>query len=133
LEFRLFPDMLNMRRQVQIASDTAKGVVAGPAGIEIPAYEDNEHSVADLQARLAKTVAFVQSVWSAAQIDGTEAKDICGRSAATRKPTTRACSSCWVTPAQHLFPLVHDLRHPAATPWRRDWQARLLGQPLSQG
>ena len=75
LEFRLFPDMLHMTRQVQIASDTAKGVVARLAGIEIPAYEDNEQSVADLQARLAKTVAFVQSV-SSAQIDGTEDKDI---------------------------------------------------------
>ena len=60
---------------MQIASDTAKGVVARLACIEIPAYEDNEQSVADLQARLAKTVAFVQSV-SAAQIDGTEDKDI---------------------------------------------------------
>ena len=70
-EFRLFPAMLHMTRQVQIASDTAKGVVARLAGIEIPAYEDNEQSVADLQARLAKTVAFVQSV-SAAQVDGTE-------------------------------------------------------------
>jgi hypothetical protein len=67
--------MLHMTRQVQIASDTAKGVVARLAGIEIPAYEDNEQSVADLQARLAKTVAFVQSV-SAAQVDGTEDKAI---------------------------------------------------------
>ena len=74
-EFRVFPDMLHMTRQVQIASDTAKGVVARLAGIEIPAYEDNEQSVADLQARLAKTVAFVQSV-SAAQVDGTEDKAI---------------------------------------------------------
>ena len=75
LEFRLFPDMLNMTRQVQIASDTAKGVVARLAGLEIPAYADTEQSVADLQARLAKTVAFIESV-SAAQIDGTEDKAI---------------------------------------------------------
>ena len=67
LEFRLFPDMLHMTRQVQIASDTAKGVVARLAGLEIPAYADTEQSVADLQARLAKTVAF---------IDGTEDKAI---------------------------------------------------------
>jgi uncharacterized protein len=36
LQFRLFPDMLNFTRQVQIASDTAKGVVARLAGVDIP-------------------------------------------------------------------------------------------------
>lgn len=75
LEFRLYPDMLNMTRQVQIASDTAKGLVARLAGLDNPVYEDNEQSIAELQARLAKTVAFMQSV-SAAQIDGTEDKAI---------------------------------------------------------
>ena len=75
LEFRLYPDMLNMTRQVQIASDTAKGLVARLAGLDNPVHEDNEQSVAELQARLAKTVTFMQSV-SAAQIDGTEDKAI---------------------------------------------------------
>ncbi len=75
LEFRLYPDMLNMTRQVQIASDTAKGLVARLAGLDNPVHEDNEQSIAELQARLAKTVAFMQSV-SAAQIDGTEDKAI---------------------------------------------------------
>ena len=75
LEFRLYPDMLSMTRQVQIASDTAKGLVARLAGLDNPVHEDNEQSVAELQARLAKTVTFMQSV-SAAQIDGTEDKAI---------------------------------------------------------
>ncbi len=75
LEFRLYPDMLNMTRQVQIASDTAKGLVARLAGLDNPVHDDNEQSIAELQARLAKTVAFMQSV-SAAQIDGTEDKAI---------------------------------------------------------
>ncbi|ESS13189.1 hypothetical protein MOLA814_02190 [Betaproteobacteria bacterium MOLA814] len=72
---RLFPDMLAMNRQVHIATDTAKGVVARLAGVEIPAYEDNEVSFADLRARVDKTVAFVQS-FSPEQIDGTEDKAI---------------------------------------------------------
>jgi hypothetical protein len=72
---RLFPDMLAMHRQVQIATDTAKGVVARLAGVEIPAYEDNEVSFADLKARVEKTVAFIQS-FSPEQIDGTEDKAI---------------------------------------------------------
>ena len=73
--FRLFPDMLPMSRQVQIASDTAKGVMARLAGVDIPAYEDSEVTLADLQARLAQTVAFVNS-FTPAQIDGTEDKAI---------------------------------------------------------
>ncbi|NBW25472.1 MAG: DUF1993 domain-containing protein [Betaproteobacteria bacterium] len=73
--YRLFPDMLPMSRQVQIASDTAKGVMARLAGVDIPAYADDEVTLADLQARLAKTVAFVNS-FTPAQIDGTEDKAI---------------------------------------------------------
>jgi hypothetical protein len=73
--FRLYPDMLPMRSQVQIACDTAKGLVARLAGLEIPVYEDTEKSLADLKARIAKTIAFIQSV-SPAQIDGTEDKEI---------------------------------------------------------
>jgi uncharacterized protein len=75
IQFRLYPDMLNFTRQIQIASDTAKGVVARLAGVEIPAYEDNEQSIADLKARIAKTIAFIQG-FKPEQIDGTEDKDI---------------------------------------------------------
>jgi len=73
--YRLFPDMLPMTTQVLIACDAAKGVVARLAGIEIPAYEDNEKTLSDLKARIAKTIAFIESV-TPAQIDGTEDKDI---------------------------------------------------------
>ncbi len=60
--YRLFPDMLPMTTQVQIACDTAKGVVARLAGVQIPVFEDNEKTLADLKARIAKTVAFIQTV-----------------------------------------------------------------------
>ena len=73
--FRLFPDMLPMAKQVQIACDTAKGLVARLAGVEIPAYEDNEKTLAELKARIAKTIAYIQT-FTPAQIDGTEDKDI---------------------------------------------------------
>jgi hypothetical protein len=75
LQFRLYPDMLNLTRQIQIATDTAKGVVARLAGVDIPTYEDNETSVAELQARIAKTIAFIEGI-TPAQIDGTEDKAI---------------------------------------------------------
>jgi hypothetical protein len=73
--FRLFPDMLPMTAQVQIACDTAKGAVARLAGVEIPVHEDNEETLADLKARIAKTIAFIQTV-PPAQLDGTEDKEI---------------------------------------------------------
>jgi len=72
--FRLFPDMLPMTAQVQIACDTAKGAVARLAGVDIPAFEDNEKTLAEL-SRVAKTLAFVQTI-TPQQIDGSEDKDI---------------------------------------------------------
>ena len=73
--YRIFPDMLPMSKQVQIACDTAKGVIARLAGVDIPAHEDNEVTLADLKARVAKTIAFIQT-FTPAQIDGTEDKAI---------------------------------------------------------
>ena len=73
--YRLFPDMLPMTMQVLIACDAAKRVVSRLAGVEAPVDEDNEQTLADLKARIAKTIAFLESV-TPAQIDGTEDKDI---------------------------------------------------------
>ena len=73
--YRLFPDMLPMTTQVQIACDSAKGVVARLAGVEIPVFEDNETTLAALKARVVKTMAFIQTI-TPEQIDGTEDKAI---------------------------------------------------------
>jgi hypothetical protein len=73
--YRLFPDMLPMKSQVQIACDTAKGALARLAGVEIPVHEDNEQTLADLKARIAKTIAFIQTM-TPGKIDGTEDKEI---------------------------------------------------------
>jgi hypothetical protein len=72
---RLAPDMFPLCRQVQIATDMVKGCAARLAGIEVPRYEDNETTFAELQARIGKTKAFLQSV-SASQIDGSEERQI---------------------------------------------------------
>jgi len=72
---RLAPDMYPLSRQVQIATDMAKGCAARLAGLEVPVYEDNETTFPELQARIAKTAAFVQSV-TAEQIDGSEEKPV---------------------------------------------------------
>jgi hypothetical protein len=61
-EARLAPDMLPLKAQVYIATDTAKGCGARLAGVEIPKYEDTETSYADLSARVAKTITFLNGL-----------------------------------------------------------------------
>jgi hypothetical protein len=75
LATRLAPDMLPFLNQVQIACDAAKFAVARLAGVEAPKFEDNEASFDELRQRIRKTIDYVRSV-PAAQIDGTEDKDI---------------------------------------------------------
>jgi len=75
LKARLFPDMLNLTRQVQIAADFAKGVPARLANVEVPPYEDNEVSFADLQARLDKTIAFIDGL-KPEQFEGAAGREI---------------------------------------------------------
>lgn len=72
---RLFPDMLPLTVQVQIACDIVKGGAARLSGIEGPKYEDNEATLADLKTRVAKTLAFVNTV-TAEQLQGSETRDI---------------------------------------------------------
>ena len=72
---RLYPDMFPLLRQVQIATDNAKGATARLAGVEPPKYEDNESSLPDLFARIDKTIAYLET-FKAAQIDGSEEKTI---------------------------------------------------------
>ena len=59
LGMRLYPDMLALTRQVQIATDSAKGAGARLAGIAVPSFADEEKTFADLQARIAKTMDFL--------------------------------------------------------------------------
>jgi hypothetical protein len=75
LNYRLAPDMLPFVRQIQIAADLAKGAAARLAGVEVPKHDDTEKTFAELKARLAKTVAFVQSV-KPSDIDGSEDREI---------------------------------------------------------
>ena len=75
LQARLYPDMFPFARQVQIATDFAKGGAARLAGVDFPAYEDSETSFEELKARVDKTIAFLRTL-DAAQIDGSEERDI---------------------------------------------------------
>jgi hypothetical protein len=75
LTARLFPDMFALTRQVQIATDHAKGATARLAGLPVPSFADTEATFPELKARIAKTLDFIATV-KPAQIDGSEARDI---------------------------------------------------------
>ena len=75
LNASLAPDMFNCIRQVQIATDHAKGCTARLAGVEIPKYEDTEKTFEELRARIRKTLDFIASV-KPEQVVGAESKDI---------------------------------------------------------
>jgi hypothetical protein len=75
LAMRLAPDMFPLLRQVRIACDFAKGATARLAGEEPPQWEDNETTIAELQARIARTIAFVQG-FDAQRFDGAEARRV---------------------------------------------------------
>lgn len=72
---RLYPDMFPLSRQVQIATDNAKGSVARLAGQEPPKFDDNEASFPELIARVQKTIAFL-TTFTPTQIDGSEDRTI---------------------------------------------------------
>lgn len=75
LQARLFPDMFPLTRQVQIACDFGKSIPSRLAGVDVPAYDDSEQTFAELQARIAKTLAFIDGIDPAGFV-GSEARQI---------------------------------------------------------
>jgi hypothetical protein len=75
VNWRLAPDMLPLSNQIQIAADFAKGTTARLAGAQVPSYPDEETTLAELKARIAKTVKFVEG-FKPKDIDGSETRDI---------------------------------------------------------
>ena len=77
LQFRLYPDMYPLVRQVQIATDMTKGAAARLAQAEVPSYADTEVTFDDLRARLAKTIDFIKSL-KPEQFDGAAGRELGG-------------------------------------------------------
>lgn len=101
LNSRLFVDMFALTRQVQIATDTARSGAARLAGVEFPAYEDNESSFEQLALRIRNTIGFLESL-QPAQIDGSEDKTITWQ---TRSSTKSMQGLAYLM--NHLLPNVH--------------------------
>lgn len=75
LEARLAADMFPFKRQIQIATDHAKGIGARLAGLDIPVYEDTEVSFADLRARIGNIVEFLKTI-RPEQFEGSETREV---------------------------------------------------------
>lgn len=75
LQARLFPDMLPLARQVQIAADFVKGTAGRLAGEDVPIYPDEETSFEELRQRIARTLAYVATL-GPERIDGSEKRTI---------------------------------------------------------
>lgn len=75
LHARLFPDMFNLLRQVQVASDFAKSVSARLAGVDVPKMDDNEQTFADLQTRIDTVLTFIGGL-DVAKFDEAAAREI---------------------------------------------------------
>ena len=78
LQARLYPDMFPLSRQVQIATDFAKGIASRLAGADVPSWPDGEPTFAELQALIAKVLAFIGEI-KPEQIDGKEGIEIITR------------------------------------------------------
>lgn len=72
---RLACDMFPLSRQIQIATDQTKGALGRLSGTDIPSWPDNEATMAELKARVAKALDYAKG-FTPAQIDGTEDKKI---------------------------------------------------------
>lgn len=72
---RIAPDMFPLARQVQIATDHAKGASGRLAGVDVPSFPDTETTFDELQQRITKTLDFIKGL-KPAQFDGGESRDV---------------------------------------------------------
>jgi hypothetical protein len=75
LQARLAPDMFAFTRQVQIATDQVKGSLARLAGVDVPPWDDDDSSFAELNARVQKALDFV-GMFKPEQFEDAETRDI---------------------------------------------------------
>jgi uncharacterized protein len=124
LNTRLFPDMFAFSRQVQSACDQAKNGGARLAGIDPPRYEDNEKTIAELKARIAKTLDFVKTL-DRNQIDASTDREITFPLGPTNKGHMKGADylNYFVMPNFHfhLTTAYNILRHSGVEIGKRDF------------
>ncbi|MDB5868276.1 MAG: hypothetical protein JWP96_608 [Polaromonas sp.] len=124
LQARLFPDMFPLLRQVQVASDFAKSVSARLAGVEVPKLEDNEKTFADLQARIATVLAFMEGL-DVARFDGSDTREIVTQAGTPKEKRFTGQSYIFTYGLPHFFfhaTTAYDiLRHNGVEVGKKDY------------
>ncbi len=124
LQARLFPDMFTLLRQVQIATDFAKSVSARLADVEVPKVEDKESTFAELQARIAAMLAFIDGL-DAAKFDGAATRDIVTQAGTPRERTFKGEAYLFSYGLPHFFfhvTTAYDiLRHNGVEVGKKDY------------
>jgi hypothetical protein len=123
LNARLFPDMFALTRQVQLATDFAKGAVARLAGQEPPKYEDTETTIEQLKARIARTIEYVRG-FEAGAFEGAETREISLKIRDTVQKYTGLVYLCHVVLPNFFFhaTTAYDiLRHNGVELGKRDF------------
>jgi uncharacterized protein len=75
LSARLYPDMLNFTKQIQLVCDFAAKGCARLTGSEVPSTPDTEKSFDELRQRIARTIDYVKG-YKPAQFDGADTRDV---------------------------------------------------------
>lgn len=124
---RLSPDMFTFTRQVQIATDIAKGTCGRLAGVEVPKFEDNETSFAELKARCARLRDFLATL-TPAQFEGAEDRQVSFKVGPPGNQTTMefkgdAYVQTWGVPNVYFhYSMVYALlRHNGVPVGKRDY------------
>ncbi len=123
LTARLFPDMFPLLRQIQIASDHAKGACGRLAGVDLPKYDDNEKTFEEIRARVAKTITFIES-FKPDQINGTEDRQVTLKVGGQDKTFTGMpylIGFAWPNFYFHLVTAYNILRHNGVEIGKRDY------------
>jgi hypothetical protein len=120
---RLYPDMFPLRRQIQIATDMAKGAAARLSGSEVPTSQDTDKTFADLKARLQGAIDYLAK-FKPEQIDGSEEKDIqltIGGQPTVLKGQMYLLNHAFAHFNFHTVTTYNILRHNGVEIGKRDW------------
>lgn len=131
LQMRLYPDMLPLVKQVQLAGDFAKNTVARLSGVDLPRFPDHEKTIPELKERIARTIDAIKQV-TPAQVDGTEDKDVTfpvGGTPLTLKGEAYLINFAIPNFYFHATTAYDILRHSGIELGKRDFLGRSEGRP----
>lgn len=117
---RLAPDMLPLAGQVQRASDTSKGGIARLTGLTAPSFPDTEITIDELKERIAKTVAFLQTI-TPQQLEGSAERLIESRAIGTMPGATHLLGFVLPNFYFHVATAHGILRHNGVPVGKKDY------------